>query len=110
MSESFISEVDLWIDSNHRGKVNLKWSYDLDLRSWGIKDMSVDVPDQDIEIQAWNHEEDEVDLDKREIIELRNVSADISGKMYNRVSVSLYPDEINVDTKTKKITVEFKIG
>lgn len=71
-------DLDLFLEGydNHdvdTKKVNIRWNLEFDMRSYGVKDMVITVPDQKINVSLtlWGDEEDtykEITLDVKDVI------------------------------------------
>jgi hypothetical protein len=83
---SFKTRVDLDVNLDRTGDfdvetktVEISWDLAFDMRSWGVKDIGVHVPDQKITIflNIWNDEtdtEEELVLDVKDVEIERNAS------------------------------------
>jgi len=84
MIENFKTQVDLDISlegfANHdveTKKVEISWDLDIDMRSWGLKDIGLSVPDQKITVllMIWGEDTDsetEITLDVKDVEVVRN--------------------------------------
>lgn len=55
-------------------QVEIKWTLELNLRSWGIKDFIVDIPEQTISVKicVWDEEGDDFKIVEEDVV-LKNV-------------------------------------
>ena len=121
----FHSEVDLEFTnlptgvSDYQLKFELKWSLDIEYRSWGVKSMSAIVPDQKLEITLekdlnesytdlpdFDPKKDYEDLGTEDFevnIDLKDI------KVYFKAQEdgTVMPTRLTVDFKTKTAEVEF---
>ena len=105
---SLTSYVELEYESTTvvQKKLPLKWSYEIDARSWGIKDITVMVPEQTLnfEIEEDDENGDAVGKDMSLKIERPKIEYERSGEH----GLALYPTKIEV--YRGKVTVFFHKG
>ena len=106
-------KVDLYSDE-FRGMesvqpISIRWSFELEMREWGIKGAYVSVPDQDItlvyqiEKDLGNNDFEYVDQEKQ--IHLTNVQADYDSAKWGHSLVPVALSEYN-----GKWTLEFAVA
>lgn len=99
-NQTFHTKVSVQTDNADRGKVEIKWTYQLDTREWGIKSIMPVVPDQTIRVKKKDGEGFETGDEE---IHLKNVEVVIYGGESN--SISLAPETVKV--KDGKVKVVF---
>lgn len=111
-NEEFVTNGVLVDSFDHgttsKSKADLKWSIDISSRSWGLKDLSVTVPDQVIKFFIEKDDENG-DAQESEIeVELKNVKVEmnIDGQS-DLSSISIAPKRVEI-FKGKSV-VEFSI-
>lgn len=106
MMTSFETQVELSIVGSHEftggsGKAKIKWNFEIEMRNYGIKDISITVPDQSIKtvVTKYNEETDE-EYEEEVTLELKNIKVDstLSGyeKLTSYLSGGIYPKELEV--------------
>jgi len=107
-NDSFETEVELTHDGpgSVRGKVKLKWRYEIDARSWGIKGITVIVPEQKIEytVEETNDDGDDVEVEKH--LTIANPKIEYEGSSDH--GIGLFPTLI--DVWKGKVTITFHRG
>lgn len=94
LKEKEYNETDIELDlygeySNVTTKiVFLKWKYELEYRSWGIKNVSITIPDQKIYVEI-EVEDENGDYERKDIvIELKNI------EMEGETKIPLLPTKL----------------
>jgi len=98
MNDQTFRTKDVDIDYEQwSGKATLTWSYELEVRDWGIKDLNIHVPDQTIIVDWKNLDDDE--KQPPEELELKDVKVTINAT-YNQAlcptSITEYKGEWEV--------------
>lgn len=89
-------KVELIVQFRHVSPVSLNWQCYVDAREWGIKDLSIVVPDQTISYVEENEESGE-SQDKTFLISRDNVKITRSeGHGISPVSIEVYNDEVEI--------------
>ena len=84
-------------------EVIIKWSAELEYRDWGVKDVNISVPDQQIEISYGRIINDDGDIETLE----RTINVTDITINSNNSNIPLYPKELQYDVKKKIWTLEF---
>ena len=104
--EKFKTEVDLSITGSHdmkggSGKATVEWVFEIEMRKYGVKDISIIAPDQTITtyVSRYDEEADE-EYEEKVTLELKNVKVDSSLSGYERLtsylSSGIYPKELEI--------------
>ena len=77
-------------------KIIIKWNLDIDIRNWGINDISIGVPDQPIVLifEKWNEETDSWEEFEKEI-ELQNIEVDLDNE-FELGNIAVCPVELDI--------------
>jgi hypothetical protein len=101
-----LSKNDLDFDISH---FSIKWEFEIESRDWGIKNLSVHIPTQEIEIDIIGIE---YYIDDHKTVEIPNISvklkiesAHVSGLEEVNLSHDLYPKTLSF--YKNKYTIEF---
>lgn len=106
MMENFETTVDLNIIGSDEtvggsGKVTIKWVFEIEMRNYGVKNISIHVPDQEVTtyVTRYNEETDE-EYDAPVKLELKNVKVEsfLEGyeKLTSYLSGGIYPKELEI--------------
>lgn len=107
-NDSFDSEVELNHDGTGtvRGKVKLKWRYEIEARSWGIKGISVIIPEQTIKFTVEDVNDEGEDEESERTLKIDNPKIEYEGSSEH--GLALFPTLI--DVWKGKVTVTFHRG
>lgn len=95
-----IDSFDIQVGS---GNCSLKWSAELKLSPYSIKNIIISVPQQSIIAKIWTYDEETKDSYYKEItIEIKDVEIKINS---NLIDEEIYPKKVEI--YQNKITVEF---
>jgi hypothetical protein len=76
ITQSFESEVDIDFEGK-TGKANIKWEVWIEYRKWGIKSISVFVPDQTVEAHLSYYDEKTAEEESQDLkMEIKDVECD----------------------------------
>lgn len=59
-------------------KINIKWSLELEMRGWGIKDFVVSAPDQEVTLMKILHEDEDSETEEPITLMLKNIKCDFA--------------------------------
>jgi hypothetical protein len=95
--------------SAYKQKVDLQWKIEMDVREWGIKDLHVSVPDQDVtfHIQYVNllEQDDEMEV----TLTLEDIDVDLLSDAVNN-GLRIEPDCLNLESfKDGKLKVTLDV-
>jgi hypothetical protein len=107
-NETFHTDVELSTDDSGsvRGQVKLKWSYEIEARDYGIKGISVIIPEQKIAYTVEETDEDGEDVEVEKTLTLANPKVEYEGSSEH--GLALFPTLIEV--WRGKVTVTFHRG
>jgi len=114
MMEIFKTNVDFTLTGSDTvkagsGTVTITWKFEIDMRSFGIKDISIYAPDQTVtaSITRYNEETDEEE-ETEETFELKNIKidgyVDDYSKIVNFLSGGIYPKELEIWKNTATLS------
>ena len=106
MMEEFKTSVDLSITGCDKvkpcsGQVTITWKFEIEMRGFGIKDISIYAPDQTVKalITRYNEETDE-EIETEEMVELKGIKIDgcigVHSKIESFLSVGIFPKELEI--------------
>jgi len=78
MQENFKTMVDLEIaldeyDNIETKTIEISWDLGIDMRNWGLKDIGLSVPDQQITVLATIWGDDVDDIEKEIVLDVKDV-------------------------------------
>ena len=114
MMESFKTNVDFRIIGSHdvkpgSGTVTIEWKFEIEMRNYGIKDISIYAPDQTVKavITRYNEETDEEE-ETEETFELKDIKiegyVDNYSKIVNFLSGGIFPKELEIWKNTTMLS------
>jgi hypothetical protein len=115
MMQEFRTSVDLSITGSGTtrsgsGQVTIMWKLEIEMREFGVKDISIYVPNQSVTalVLRFNDETDEEE-ETEEIFELKDIKiegyVDDYSKIVNFLSGGIYPKELELWKNT--VTLSF---
>lgn len=114
MMESFKTNVDISITGCDKvkpgsGTVTIEWKFEIEMRNYGIKDISIYAPDQTVKalITRYDEETDE-EIETEEMIELKDIKidgyVDDYSKIVNFLSGGIFPKELEIWKNTATLS------